>query len=842
MNAKELILSKINATSKFVDIYTYGLTLGNDFNKIADIMKSPIFNEIVKLTETNLFNPSTSKYSLKSALEFYVNNKLLPGIDSIAVIKALEQNDKNIISKKDGWEQDLWDDYKVQAAIDFIVNKYLKTKILDSDYYDSQQSLLTEEEIGEDVFYYQNNIERRNFVDNPITQKEALDLINYFQEVLLRNKILANTSKEQIENLSMILNSILPAMEEMELLGAMLGVNQGLRTNDYDMYSFIKRIENFVNNRITAQYLRHKAEIQRENKKLPITQQKKLPERPELFNLMRFLNDSVYQENMIRDYDSVKSTHNILDIITKVPHFTQMFKTLSLNTTALSRYSIVYKTERNIADQVINHIKKESKSEFDFKLAQPEFREIEKTIYDTIISQYIIQAGFKINLPKNFEYFNGITNQTNITTKIKEMPINSLASIANFKKLMDEVLIPQMIQKYPEEAFTKALIRQTKLENDRLKTNWRPILQMMNINDTAQTQLMYSDILNSFDKLANQTINNWKIADLFYLYNLITYKDSFGQDSFTRVFENLINSKNTTFLVNDFYQYLSDLDHGIKTLDINFDNILSRLSVINKKIKKRKGLNRVSPITYDASYFTFDLPFSNDISVELVDPSKPIGSTQLLSSNDLNSYFNIYVDNRTAISNFVNQLKQVNPNIQVQLVSQAWLDSHVWVNAEAEAFIEEGTIYINMDKASKSSLIHELGHLFFAYLKSKNTTSYYQAISAIRQSKYFDQIAKLYPDSHGSDLLEEVMLKLMQMRLDNLMLENEIGLWDNIMHTLYPEGDTIDVLTKLAKDIITSSLEDARYFDPSLIQKSQKSATWKDELVKTKQLTEDCSK
>lgn len=839
MNAKELILSKINATSKFVDIYTYGLTLGNDFNRIADIMKSPIFNKVVKLTETNIFNPSTSKYSLKSALEFYVNNKLLPGIDSFAVIKALTQDSSNVITQNKGWEDMLFDNSKVQNAINFIAN-YLQVQNLDNDYYDSQENEYNDWDEGQQALD-ELGIKYRNFQDQPIKQKEALDLINFFKEVLLRNEVLNTITKAQQDNLSMILNSIVPAMEEMELMGAMLGVNQGLRTNDYDMYSFIKRIENFINNRMQNEYINETKRIKAENKILPASQQKNLPEKPERFVLQQFLSDLTTQEQWIQTYNRIKNSHNILDIITKVPHFARMFQTLSTNSSALSRYSTVYRLERQFADGIVEYVKKKSTA-FDFKLTQPEFREIEKTIYDSIISDYIIQAGLKIQVPKGFEYFTGLTNQTATTSEEKILPINSLAGIANFKKLMDEVIIPQIIKQEPKNKFTQSLIRQSKLENDQIQTNWRLIFQMMNIDDTQQTQIMYNDVLNAFDAIANQTINGQKVADLFYLYNLITYKDSFGQDTFTRLFENLINSKNTTFLINDFYQYLSDLDHNVKTVDIEFDNIIARLSVINPKVKKRKGLNRVSPIKYNPSYFTFDLPFTKEIPVELIDISKPIGNqTSLLSDNDLMSYFDVKVDNRTAIINFVNQLKQSNPNIKIQLVSNAWMDNHVWVNSDAEAFIEDGIIYVNMDKASKTSLIHELGHLLFAYLKSENSTLYYQTIGLIRNSQYFNQIAALYPDSHGSDLLEEVMLKLMQMQLDNMMLENETGLWNNIMHTLYPNNSIENTLIDMAKSIIRDSLSETRFFEPDLIQKSQKGATWKDVLVKTKQLTEDCS-
>ena len=42
------------------------------------------------------------------------------------------------------------------------------------------------------------------------------------------------------------------------------------------------------------------------------------------------------------------------------------------------------------------------------------------------------------------------------------------------------------------------------------------------------------------------------LGDVIYLYNLYTYKDSFGHDSFTRVFE-IMNVYNDKAKINDFY-------------------------------------------------------------------------------------------------------------------------------------------------------------------------------------------------------------------------------------------------------------------------------------------------
>ena len=189
----------------------------------------------------------------------------------------------------------LFDNSKVQNAIDFVANTYLQNQNLGNDYYDDQENAYNDWDEGQQVLD-ELGIEYRNFQDQPIKQKEALDLINFFKEVLLRNEVLNTITKAQQDNLSMILNSIVPAMEEMELMGAMLGVNQGLRTNDYDMYSFIKRIENFINNRMQNEYINETKRIKAENKILPASQQKTLPEKPERFVLQLFLSNPTVQE------------------------------------------------------------------------------------------------------------------------------------------------------------------------------------------------------------------------------------------------------------------------------------------------------------------------------------------------------------------------------------------------------------------------------------------------------------------------------------------------------------------------------------------------------------------
>jgi hypothetical protein len=90
LNAKELILAKINASAKFVDIYTHLLITGMSFDQIADIMTSPIFNYVVKVTDGDIFDKSTYKFSIESAINFYLGEHILPYLSETSFFKLIE--------------------------------------------------------------------------------------------------------------------------------------------------------------------------------------------------------------------------------------------------------------------------------------------------------------------------------------------------------------------------------------------------------------------------------------------------------------------------------------------------------------------------------------------------------------------------------------------------------------------------------------------------------------------------------------------------------------------------------------------------------------------------------
>ena len=55
MNAKELSLSKLNATTKMIGMYTYGLTIGMHFSEITKVLMSPVGDTICDILDGNVF-------------------------------------------------------------------------------------------------------------------------------------------------------------------------------------------------------------------------------------------------------------------------------------------------------------------------------------------------------------------------------------------------------------------------------------------------------------------------------------------------------------------------------------------------------------------------------------------------------------------------------------------------------------------------------------------------------------------------------------------------------------------------------------------------------------------
>ena len=89
------------------------------------------------------------------------------------------------------------------------------------------------------------------------TLKSLKNLEAYFREyVVPKNEAFVNARANgddldgALEKLTQFYTNVLPAVEEQTILGAMLGVNQGIKTNLNDFYAKLRRVETFINQKI----------------------------------------------------------------------------------------------------------------------------------------------------------------------------------------------------------------------------------------------------------------------------------------------------------------------------------------------------------------------------------------------------------------------------------------------------------------------------------------------------------------------------------------------------------------------------------------------------------------
>ena len=121
-------------------------------------------------------------------------------------------------------------------------------------------------------------------------------------------------------------------------------------------------------------------------------------------------------------------------------------------------------------------------------------------------------------------------------------------------------------------------------------------------------------------------------------------------------------------------------------------------------------------------------------------------------------------DSARAIRELGSRFEELNPNIEIQFRSKLDLISlsndRKYDYTNAKAFIIDGQVNINLDKASLSDVVHEYGHLFLHSLKYESLEMYNNLISLATNHDRFDQIAGTYNNLNAADLNEEVFVTL----------------------------------------------------------------------------------
>jgi hypothetical protein len=209
-------------------------------------MTSSVFNHLNKLMKSDIFNLGSHNLNLRKIVDFYLGKNLLTADNK--VFAEIRKETLLYVTKNniEGGEFD-------------VIRKYINTEL---------PSLKNEGEFGSEDDYYeylnsfssfdenrneegaQDDSSERNFKTDPITKEEYINVLNDLDLIEERDLFMASISQAEIGYLNLLSKSLLDAVDEQKILGRLLGINQGIRTNSQEKYSFLRSVEVFINRKI----------------------------------------------------------------------------------------------------------------------------------------------------------------------------------------------------------------------------------------------------------------------------------------------------------------------------------------------------------------------------------------------------------------------------------------------------------------------------------------------------------------------------------------------------------------------------------------------------------------
>lgn len=664
-----------------------------------------------------------------------------------------------------------------------------------------------------------------NYTTSIFSNEQNTNKIRYIKELIYSTQEL-----EKIEKYNVLLDKVIAA-EEVRILGKILKINQGLPTNTTDTYSYIKSIEKYIESRYNKDFLEpvenslielivgiKSGEDTKAISKTYKNLKSEMEENWVKFDLIKFILNPEYKQEQINKYEKYKVNFNILEVISEVPHFKEMFNVLALNKQILNSLSTRNRLEDIVLNQ-LNHSSDKGKLNVTKALNKQEIRTIKDAIDDHLINSWIISKNISITIPPNAD--------NNPAQEV--LTLENSARIIRFREYVENYVVPLLKQKLPNNRFISLLTFGLKKGIPFYKLPFN----MTQIDNTQKTRSLYEEALYAFNNLSTIKVDetDMNLVDLFYLYNLIVNKDKFGPNSLTRIFEDLIStSGGENFLVYDFNSWIDNQDilSLVNTFPITDINMMESTPVIEDVIE-------VTDNDTDTSNIGFKETLSdNDIEEAKLEENADILNNKLTTLSNLEKNKSVtYYDTKPSVeSKLISLIKTANMK-GLHVIYDADLVNEDSVIRNAKGFVRNGKIYINADRATDDTVIHEFGHLYLADAKLQHPNEYYQLLTKVKDTEFWKLMRDLpeYVNKRGSDFDEEVLASLID-RSYNEGLEG-------VNHDIVVEA--LNLVSQEYKDFIKSDilpvLDDAFI---SNYKEQQKLATIKNKLINDDIIKENC--
>lgn len=754
LNAKELVLKKINADTNWVDIYTISLMLGESLNEVGNLMLDDDITELANDFTTSMFSDEQNYDKIR-----YVADKTYTA-EGEKKEKYLQLLDKVISA----------DEVRILGKI-LKINQGLPTNT-------------------SDLYSYIKSIEK--YIESRFNRQILEKQEEYLKIEKELEKTWLTTEKKEILKEERRLQKIYPELEEGSPL--------------YNFYNKYNLIYEDINGNIRHGDLEAKLGKPKEAIKARqdyFKSRKEMANIWQSFDLVRFITDPIYKQESIEKYEQNKVNFNILEVISAVPHFREMFNVLAINKSVLNSLS----SRNRLEDIILNQLSRNFagvRMDVSKPLNKLEIRTIKDQIDKYLIRSWIISKGIEINVPASPKnpapYILRLDNENNIN---------------KFRSYVENYAIPLLKDKLKNNKFVQLLtfgLRQG-------VPFYKLPLNMVQVDNTQKTRALYEEALYAFNNLNKVKITgiDMNLVDMFYLYNLVVNQDKFGPNSMTRIFEDLVSSGNEDLLIYDFNNWIDSQ---------NIEDLVNRFRTEENSI--RFNLVESTPIVDDTNS---DIGFKETPLEEDIEEvqHEELADNPVKENNEVAEY---YQTNPSTKSKLITIIEESNLK-GLHIVTDSDLVNEDSTTRNARGFVKNGEIYINVDRAEDDTVVHEFSHLYLADAKVNSPNEYYSVLSRVRNTgtwKYMREIPE-YQNKRGSDFDEEVLATLIERAYNEGLGGVDYDVAIDALNLTSPEFKSFiksDILPSLGETLIEN------------YKVSQKIATLKNKLIKDNIIKEDC--
>lgn len=541
-NAKELTLSKLNAGTKMIGMYIYGITIGMDFKDVAKILMSDVGGTIKNLLDNDVFTGRDGYSRVKY------------------IFKYFDEGPKNILQKFNVTRDSNGTDIK--SPLQYLQQEFNKRINWIKD--KNGQALPFEQALAQlsrstlDLSYKLELIEQLRSLYNNVS-KEAVEIYNqaidFIEDYIQQGHVIGRNEEvyEDIRTLS-------DGAEEMRRMGSILSLNQGIKTNSEGLLNQVNLIERAIYD-ITG-------------------------DQEDLINLSKFVFDEQYRKECIDKYEEYKHTFNILDVVSTIPHFMGYLQTLAVAATEV---------ENSFKFRSIKQLSLGLKEQLNIGSEANVIKGLQNFIGDWMRRQWMQSNDLTIVIPKGNKAFNSDGNLIELTEDtpirlgtewgdatfrmwfenevIPNLKSGNIApnivrsDVANnqFVKDLGNDLLTNTVSRNPSIVYTLPINMLPRIDNE------RAILNGYMAEFDKLSELKYQYAVSMFDENGQQVSDTagYPISDLFTYYAMIAHSWKLGEKSLVPIFGD--QKYQNSGIIDNFHKFVGSYDQSGDILSIGMN-------------------------------------------------------------------------------------------------------------------------------------------------------------------------------------------------------------------------------------------------------------------------------